>query len=85
MAISQHDVPKETIEQIRTAAEVEAQAAGKPPEIQAKIADGRVRKFLEENTLLDQKYIRDDTKTVKAILPADVTIKRFVRYTVGAE
>ena len=63
----------------------EATDAGKPPEIVQKIADGKVRKYLQDNTLLNQKYVRDDTKTIKQLLPPDVTITRFVRYTVGAE
>ena len=54
-------------------------------EIAEKIASGKVRKHLEENTLLHQKYVLDDTTKVKDILPDSVSITRFVRYTLGAE
>ena len=82
--ISEADLPAETIEEIRAEAIKEAQEKGKNEEIAQKIADGKVRKYLEENTLLAQKYIVDDTKAVKDILPADTTIKTFIRYTLGA-
>jgi elongation factor Ts len=84
VAVSEQDMDKATLDRVRSDAQAEAQASGKPPQIAEKIAQGKVRKFLEENTLLDQRYIRDDTKPVKEILPKGVTVKRFVRYTVGA-
>ncbi len=85
IGVSEQDVPAETLDQIRNDAMQEAADAGKPPEIVQKIADGKVRKYLQDNTLLNQKYVRDDTKTIKQLLPPDVTITRFIRYTVGAE
>jgi translation elongation factor EF-Ts len=47
------------------------------------MAKGKMRKFFEEVTLLGQKYVRDDKKAIKEILPAGVTIHRFVRMNVG--
>ena len=51
-----------------------------------KIAEGKVRKYLEQNTLLNQMYVKDPTgKTpIKKVLPEGVTVSRFLRYTVGA-
>ena len=49
------------------------------------MAEGRVRKYLQERTLLNQKYVLDESKTVKEILPGGVTVKRFVRYTLGSD
>ena len=37
-----------------------------------KIAEGRLAKFLKEGCLLDQTFLMDDTKTVKAVFPAAV-------------
>ncbi|MCH7572277.1 MAG: translation elongation factor Ts [Planctomycetes bacterium] len=82
--ISEADMPSDTIEEIRSEAIKGAQESGKNEEIAQKIADGKVRKYLEENTLLAQKYVVDDSKTVKEILPADATITKFIRYTLGA-
>ncbi len=85
VGISGDDVASETVERIRADAVAEAQESGKPAEIAQRMAEGRVRKYLQENTLLNQKFVRDDTKTIKDLLPAGVTIQRFIRYTVGAE
>lgn len=85
VGVDEHDVDAAEIDRIRTEARQEAADSGKPAEIVEKIAEGKVRKFLEQNTLLNQMYVRDPSgKTpVKAVLPKGVTIKRFVRYTVG--
>ena len=50
-----------------------------------KIAQGKIRKFYEEVTLLGRKFVRDETKQIKELLPAGTTLKAFVRYQVGAE
>ena len=71
-------------EEIRAEAISQARENGKNEEIAQKIADGKVRKYLEENTLLAQKYVVDDSKTVKEILPEGATITKFIRYTLGA-
>lgn len=80
--ISEADVPAEQIEAIRAEAITEAKETGKPEEIAQKIAEGKVRKFLEDNTLLNQKYVLDETRTVQDVL-GSATIQRFVRYTLG--
>ncbi|MGI9014099.1 MAG: translation elongation factor Ts [Phycisphaerales bacterium] len=85
IAVDENDMPSDQINAVRAEAEAEAQNSGKPAEIAAKIAEGKVRKFLEVNTLLEQKFIRDDSKTVREILPKTVKVTRFVRYTVGQE
>ena len=60
---------------------------GKNDEIAQMIATGKVRKYLEETTLLNQMYVKDPAgKTaVKDVLPEGVTIKKFVRYVVGID
>ena len=82
--ISEDDVPAEKVQEIRKEALAEAKEAGKNDEIAGKIADGKVRRYLEDNTLLHQKYVLDESTTIKEMLPAGVTIKRFIRYTLGA-
>jgi len=85
IAVSEDDVPKEEVDRVRAEAIKEAEETGKPAEIAQKIAEGKVRKYLETNTLLDQKWVRDDSKTIREVLPDGVKVKRFVRYTVGQE
>lgn len=83
IAVDDSEVPADQIEKIRREAVAEAAASGKPEQIAQKMAEGRVRKFLEEITLLNQKYVRDDSKSIKELLPPSVTITRFVRMTLG--
>jgi elongation factor Ts len=82
--ISEDDVSAERIEQIRNDAIAEAKETGKNEEIAQKMAEGKVRKFLQENTLLHQKYVLDESKMIKEVLPDGVTIRKFIRYTLGA-
>jgi elongation factor Ts len=81
--IDENDVPAATLSTIRAEALAEAKESGKNDEIAQKIADGKVRKFLEEHTLMSQKYVLDDSKQVKDMLPGGVTIKAFRRYIIG--
>jgi elongation factor Ts len=82
-AITPDDVPEDKLAEIRARAVEEAKASGKPEEIAQKMSEGKVRKFLEENTLIKQKYVVDETKTIEEILPEGCTITKFVRYTLG--
>jgi len=66
------------------------QVKNKPANIIDKIVEGKMRKFYEENCLLDQKFVKDDSKTVQQVLSdaakqagGKAKIKRFVRFEVG--
>jgi len=83
LGINEDDVPAERIDQIRQDAIQEAKDTGKPEEIAQKMAEGKVRKHLEENTLLHQKFVLDESKRIADLLPAGVTITAFARYTLG--
>ncbi len=84
MGIDADDVPADKIESIRNEALAEAKESGKNDEIAGKMADGKVRKYLEENTLMAQKYVLDESMTVADALGSDAKITAFVRYTLGA-
>ena len=84
IGISEADVDAAKLEEIRQNAIEEAKKTGKPEEIAQKMSEGKVRKYLEENTLLHQKYILDESKMIKELLPEGVTIKAFIRYTLGS-
>jgi len=63
---------------------------GKPEEIRQKILDGRIKKFLGEICLLDQPYVKDDSKTVDqyraetvGTIGENIQIRRFTRYEIG--
>jgi elongation factor Ts len=86
------DIPADVLDQERQEARRKAQAEGKPEHVLDKIVEGRLQAFYQENCLLQQAYIRDDSKTVADILNETiaatgekVTIRRFVRWMVGQE
>ena len=85
MAIDRDGVASDLVSVKMNEAKAEAENSGKPPEIAEKIAEGKMRKFFEEVTLLGQKFVKDDTKSVSELLPAGVTLKLFVRYQLGAD
>jgi elongation factor Ts len=84
MGISAEDVPAEKIAQIRAGAIQEAKDSGKNEEIAEKMSEGKVRKHLQENTLLAQKYVLDESTTIQELLDEGTTITAFTRYTLGS-
>jgi elongation factor Ts len=83
VSVSEDDVPAETLESEKRIGREKALAEGKPENIVDKIAEGMVKKFLKENTLLSQEFTKDSKLTVeeyikKADSEAKVTgFKRF--------
>jgi elongation factor Ts len=62
----------------------------KPPEVEAKIIDGRLAKFYRETCLLDQTFVRDESITINELLGAlaskineKIVIRRFMRFETG--
>lgn len=86
------DIPEAVIEEERQNARIWARESEKPENVIERIVEGRLGKFYDDNCLLRQPYIRDDAKTVDELLKEmiaatgeNVTIRRFVRWTVGEE
>ena len=69
----------------RAEAVAEAQASGKPAQIAEKMAEGKMRKYFEEVTLLGQPYVRDDKMQVGQIVPKGVKLVKFVRVRLGQD
>ena len=66
------------------AADAAAGRKPKPPEILAKMVEGRVRKFLGEVSLVDQKFVKDASVKVGRLLGGSgVECRRFLRFEVG--
>lgn len=66
--ISAADVPAEVLDKEREILTAQAADSGKPAEIIAKMVEGRLRKFLEEITLLGQKFVKNPDQTVEKLL-----------------
>lgn len=82
--LNRDDVPASVLESEKEIARTTATNEGKPEAALPKIIEGRVRKFYEENALVDQAWLRDPKKSVTQVLKENnATIKRFVRFAVG--
>jgi elongation factor Ts len=78
------DVPAEVLEKERSILTEQTKGEKKPPEIIAKMVEGRLRKYLAELTLLGQPFVKDPDTTVEKLLKkSGAKVLRFVRYEVG--
>ena len=82
--VSPDDMPEEQVAKEREIYVAQAQDSGKPPEIIEKMVDGRVRKFLSENSLTEQTFVKDpDTTVGKLVAGAGAEVLGFTRFEVG--
>lgn len=82
--VSPGDMPEEQVAKEREIYVAQAQDSGKPPEIIEKMVDGRVRKFLSENSLTEQAFVKDpDTTVGKLVAGAGAEVLGFTRFEVG--
>ncbi len=84
-AIDADGLDQSVVASKRAEAIAEAQASGKPAQIAEKMAEGKMRKYFEEVTLLGQPYVRDDKVQVGQIVPKGVKLVTFVRMRLGQE
>jgi elongation factor Ts len=83
--LTRDDVPGEVVESERRVAEATAREEGKPEQALPRIVEGRVSGFYKENVLLEQKFAKDQGKTVAKVLDeAGVKAAGFARFRVGA-
>jgi elongation factor Ts len=88
--VSQDDVPADVVESEKHIYRQQALGEGKPEKIVDRIAEGRLNKFYEDVCLLNQPFVKDDSKTIQdllnehiAKLGENILIGRFVRFKVG--
>jgi elongation factor Ts len=88
--VKREEVPQATIDTERDLQRRRALEEGKPENVVDRIVDGRMGKFFEELVLLEQPFIKDDSKTIGdlitqaiAELGENITISRFARFAVG--
>ena len=84
LCVDEQDVPQEVLEKEREIQLAQARQSGKPDEIIEKMVNGRMKKFLRENTLSGQAFVKDPDITVAALLKVNnASVKGFARYEVG--
>ena len=84
LCISQEQMPAETLAREKSIFLAQARDSGKTDEIVQRMVDGRLDKFLKENTLLGQAYVKDpDISVGQLVDTAKVTVNEIVRFEVG--
>jgi elongation factor Ts len=90
IAISEEDLSSDLIDKERDIYTEQAKSTGKPDNVVKKIVDGKIEKFIEENCLINQSFIKDpDVKIGQLVQEAiaklgeNITINRFVRFALG--
>ncbi len=88
--VSKEDVPREIVEREEAVEKERARTEGKPEAVLDKIIVGRMAKFYERVCLLEQPFIRDDSKKVGnviaekvAVLGENIVVGRFARLALG--
>jgi elongation factor Ts len=87
LALDKDGISSETVEKEK--AVFAEQVKNKPANIIDKIVEGKMKKFFAENCLVEQRFVKDDSKTVAQVLDeatkggGEAKIKRFVRFEIG--
>ena len=84
ICVAEDDVPEEVIEAERSIFTAQAKESGKSDDIVARMVDGKLKKFMKENTLLGQAYVKDPDITVGDLIAGvDAKVCEMLRYEVG--
>ncbi len=82
--VANDNVPKDVLDKEREIILAQTAEEKKPPEIIAKMVEGKLRKFVDDITLTGQLFVKDDKKRVRDLLAAQkAKVKGFRRYEVG--
>jgi len=87
LCVAPEDIPQDALEEERSIAEKQAAEMGKPENVTRQIVEGRIKKWVSEQALLSQPFVKEMDKTVGDLLQdtiqkvgENVVIRRFVRY-----
>ena len=87
LCVAPEDIPADALEEERQIVEKQVAEMGKPEDIARRIIDGRMQKWISEQALLTQPYVRDPDRTVADLLQEtiqkvgeNVVVRRFIRY-----
>jgi elongation factor Ts len=91
LAVTAEEISADVIERERSVALEKVKNDGKPEKMWEKIVDGMMKKYFQENTLLEQDWVKDpDRGKVKDVIQSvaastgeNVVVRRFVRYALG--
>ncbi len=88
--VRREDVPQDLVAAEAEIYKTQARDSGKPEKILDKIADGKLRKFYEENRLMEQKFVKDSDVTIETMakelsgtIGEKIDVRRFARFQLG--
>ena len=88
--LAPEDVPAEVLEHEKDILRAQAREEGKPEAIIEKMVEGRIKSYYEDNCLLNQKFVKDTSKTIgelvieaTAQIGEKIAVRRFVRFEMG--
>jgi len=89
--LDRESVPSDVVDAVKADLE-KTVPAGKPPEVVEKILSGKLNKWFEEHTLLEQPFVKDDAQTVgelvksvSGVLGEKIEVRRYVKFALGEE
>ena len=89
-SLSEDDLDQTLIENEKSILKEQLKDSGKPDEIISKMIDGKIKKFFEENVLLNQKFVMDPSISINSYLEnsskesgSEIKIHKFIRYELG--
>jgi elongation factor Ts len=92
VAVKREDIPEELVAREAEIYKKQAMDSGKPENIAEKMVTGKLDKFFSEVSLLEQKFVKNPDLSIQDLLNdliakmgENITVKRFVRFQVGAE
>lgn len=88
--VSREEIPAEELERERAIYAAQAAQSGKPPQVVAKMVEGKIDKYAAEVCLLDQDYVKEPGKSVRQVvadaiskLGENISVRRFMRFQLG--
>ena len=88
--LAPEDVPAEVLEHEKDILRAQAREEGKPEAIIERMVEGRIKSYYEDNCLLNQKFVKDTSKTIgelvieaTAQIGEKIAVRRFVRFEMG--
>jgi elongation factor Ts len=90
LAVRAEDLPAAVVERERRVYTAQVAEEKKPDAVKEKIVEGKLKKFLQENVLLEQPFVKDDKQTIGDLVKAlsgktgeKVEVRRFARFELG--
>ena len=90
LAVDESGIDKKTLDKEREICIEQAKSSGKPDNVIDKIVEGKLNKFIEDNCLLHQSFVKNPDMTISQLvqeavakLGENITINRFVRFALG--